>query len=226
MNPPDGKLVDQLVFRWITAGIMGLFAISMVHILRMPPPPGPHSDPVRPKSDLLHPLPSFQLMERSGRVVTEADLAGKYVVANFVFTSCGTSCLRVSERMSEIQKLCEEKEVVLVSVTIDPRSDTAKVLSTFADKFGASQDRWLFLTGETDKVRSLIQDGFLEKGESLTELLIPRPDDGTQGIPLLNRIMVMDRHGGVRSYVDGTEASATSEVMGLIATLQTERAGL
>jgi protein SCO1/2/putative membrane protein len=50
-------------------------------------------------------LVEFNLTDRSGRSVTHADLAGKFLVVNFVFTSCSLSCRAVNDRMEEIQRL-------------------------------------------------------------------------------------------------------------------------
>ena len=94
-------------------------------------------------------LVEFKLTDRSGRSVTQADLTGKFLVVNFVFTSCSLSCRAVNDRMEEIQRLVAGvNDVRLVSLTVDPRSDTPSVLARFADGYYADTNRWLFLTGD------------------------------------------------------------------------------
>ena len=48
-------------------------------------------------------LGPFRLVERSGRVVTEADLAGRVWIASFIFTHCPLSCPRITTVMKGLQ---------------------------------------------------------------------------------------------------------------------------
>src|SRR5689334_3842778 len=60
------------------------------------------------------PVGDFRLTERSGRVVTPADLRGKVWVASFVFTCCTTQCPQISGTMARLQQeLAGEPDVRL-----------------------------------------------------------------------------------------------------------------
>ena len=50
--------------------------------------------------------------------------------------------------------------VQLVSFSVDPEHDTPEVLKAYADRFGASTDRWWFLTGPQPVIYGLIRDRF------------------------------------------------------------------
>ena len=50
-------------------------------------------------------LVDFNLTDRSGRSVTQAELAGKFLVVNFVFTGCSLSCRAVNDRMGRSSAL-------------------------------------------------------------------------------------------------------------------------
>ena len=78
-------------------------------------------------------LGSFRLTERSGRPVTEADLAGDVWVAAFIFTRCPTSCPRISTVMKGLQGPLGDAGVRLVSLSVDPEYDTPEVLTRYAD---------------------------------------------------------------------------------------------
>ncbi|HLP77279.1 MAG TPA: SCO family protein, partial [Candidatus Paceibacterota bacterium] len=94
----------------------------------------PASAPEKP--DRPRQLAAFSLTDRTGRTVTQDDVAGKILVVNFVFTSCSLSCRAVNDRMAEIQRLVgDASDVQLVSLTVDPRTDTPSVLAKFADGF-------------------------------------------------------------------------------------------
>ena len=149
----------------------------------------------------------FALTERSGRPVTDADVAGKILVVNFVFTSCSLSCRAVNDRMAEIQGLIgEAKDVQLLSLSIDPRSDTPAVLTAFADSFGADSNRWLFLTGEKPQLYGLIETSFIPSSPEL-ESSIPG------GFANTDRIMLVDPHGQVCASFNGLQRDAAKAVV-------------
>lgn len=152
-------------------------------------------------------LVPFSLTERNGRTVTQAELAGKFLVVDFVFTGCSLRCRVVNDRMAEIQRLvAAAPDVQLVSLTVDPRSDTPAALTKFADRYKADADRWLFLTGETADVYRLIETSF-----------IPRSPDLAQFIPVgftnTDRLMLVDPHGNVFASFNGLKAEAAAAVV-------------
>ena len=152
-------------------------------------------------------LVKFKLTDRSGRSVTQADLAGKFVVVNFVFTSCSLSCRAVNDRMEEIQRLTAgAADVRLVSLTVDPRSDTPSVLARFAEGHHADTNRWLFLTGDKAELYRVIETSFVPKSPEL-EGLIPG------GFASTDRIMLVDPEGDVWASFDGLKRDAASAVV-------------
>lgn len=159
----------------------------------------------------------FQLIERSGRPVSEADIAGKMVVADFFFGSCSAECLVVSQRMREVQQLTAGMDdVVLVSITVDPKSDTPKVLTRYAAQLNASTNRWLFLTGAKTNIYPFIQDSFL--------LAAGEPDTTVStGFIHSSKIALVDSHGVVRGYYDGLAALAPDWIMRDIQKLRSEK---
>ena len=163
-------------------------------------------------SKLDHPrrLVDFTLTDRTGRTVTQADLAGKILVVNFVFTSCSLSCRAVNDRMAEIQSLLgDTSDVRLVSLTVDPRTDTPSVLAKFADSFHANTNLWLFLTGSKTELYGLIGTSFISKSPEL-EPFIPG------GFASTDRIMLVDRYGVVRGSFDGLKRGVADAVVGEI----------
>lgn len=152
-------------------------------------------------------LAGFSLTDRTGRTVTRAELAGKFLVVNFVFTGCSITCLDVNRRMAEIQALtAAQPDVKLVSLTVDPRTDTPAVLAEFGRRFGADTNRWLLLTGDKPALYELIETSF-----------IPRdPDDPYNFMPggftHTERIAVVDTHGRVRAFFDGLKPETSQAV--------------
>jgi protein SCO1 len=161
-------------------------------------------------------VPDFQLVERSGRPVTRDDLKGKVWVADFIFTTCSGPCPLISKRMSDLQKRVAARDGVrLVSITVDPENDTPDVLKKYADRFGASADRWLFLTGEKSTVRALITNGFTLTAEDGTA-----PD--SERVIHSTRLALVDKHGFIRGYYDGVGDLGIDDLVRDIERLLTE----
>lgn len=140
-------------------------------------------------------LPEFSLTERSGKTVTLNDLRGKVWVADFIFTGCAGPCPVMSKRMQTLQAelLRDRKDSVLcVSFSVDPENDTPEVLREYAETRGADPKRWLFLTGEKKKVRSLVADGF--------KLTVPKTPEEEEELLHSTRFVLVDRKGRIRGY--------------------------
>ena len=162
-------------------------------------------------------LGEFSLTDESGRTVTRAELDGKILVVSFLFTSCSITCPEVTRRMAEIQRLTANAgDVRLVSLTVDPRSDTPPVLAKWGARFGADTNRWIFLTGDKTVLHGLIAKSFLAQDNGDPFNSMPGNFTGTE------RIAVVDRHGRTRNYFDGLRAETPAAVVAEIARLQGE----
>src|SRR5918996_2542572 len=106
-------------------------------------------------------VPQFSLMERDGRRITLSDVKDKVSIINFIYTNCPDTCPIQSAQMRQIQEdFKNEKDLLLVSITVDPSRDTPQVLSEYAKRFSADPGRWLFLTGEKQTIYKFAQEGF------------------------------------------------------------------
>jgi cytochrome oxidase Cu insertion factor (SCO1/SenC/PrrC family) len=152
-------------------------------------------------------LADFSLTDRTGRTVTRAELAGKFLVVNFVFTGCSSTCLDVNRRMTEIQSLTDgQPDVKLVSLTVDPRSDTPAALAEFGNRFGAETNRWLLLTGEKPMLYGLIEQSFIPRDPNDPYNFMPG------GFTHTERIAVVDNHGRLRAFFDGLKPETSQAV--------------
>jgi len=151
-------------------------------------------------------VPDFSLTERSGRRVALAELKGKFWIANFIYTHCPDSCPIQSAQMRELQtEFINERDLRLVSVTVDPELDTPRVLSQYARRFGADPARWLFLTGEKDAIYRLAQQGFLLGAAEIPKE--KRPESGATHTHS-PRFVLIDAKAQIRGYYPSTDAEA------------------
>jgi protein SCO1 len=94
------------------------------------------------------PLPEFRLTDQDGRAVAPADLRGKVVAIDFIYTRCPLPdvCPRLSANFAMLQRRFGAG-LVLLSVTVDPDYDTPAVLREYARRWSAGP-AWRFLTGD------------------------------------------------------------------------------
>ncbi|HEV7666957.1 MAG TPA: SCO family protein [Thermoanaerobaculia bacterium] len=106
-------------------------------------------------------IPDVSLVDQDGKKIHfYRDLIqGKVVAVNFVFTTCSTICTPQGARFAELRKLLGAKagkDVHLISVSIDPQSDTPAKLKAWSEKLGAGPG-WTLVTGEKDEIVRLLK---------------------------------------------------------------------
>ena len=113
----------------------------------------------------------------------------------------------------------DEKDLRLVSITVDPDRDTPNVLTEYAKRFGASPDRWHFLTGRREQLFRLAQEGF-----RLSAVLVSSKDNGGNSIiPHSSRFVIVDRKARIRGYYPGIDADAMVRLRRDLKTLLAEK---
>ncbi|WP_437489541.1 SCO family protein [Sorangium sp. So ce1014] len=100
-------------------------------------------------------VPDEELVDQDGAPVRLRELAkDRVLVVNFVFTTCTTICSPMTAIFGRLQaELGDalEREVRLVSISLDPATDTPERLKGYAEKFGR-RPGWVFLTGSGERV--------------------------------------------------------------------------
>lgn len=162
-------------------------------------------------------LVNFAFTDSSGREVTRDEMRGKILAVSFLFTSCSLTCPEVSKRMAEIQKLtAAAPDVRLLSLTVDPRSDTPPVLAKWGARFGADTNHWNLLTGDQAQLHFVIGTSFLATETNNPFNSMPGNFGGT------DRIAVVDQQGRVRAFFDGLRIETPAAVAAEIARLRKE----
>jgi protein SCO1 len=105
-------------------------------------------------------LPDLLLLDQNGRKVRfYSDLIkGKTVLISFFYTSCIYTCLIQGDVFSRLQAELGDrlgKEVFLISVTIDPETDTPQRLKTWGAQHGL-KNGWTLVTGSRGDMSTLV----------------------------------------------------------------------
>lgn len=117
-----------------------------------PPPPAPLDESARPN------IPEARVLDQNGeRLSFYTDLVrGKTVAINFIFTTCTTICPPLTATFRRVQQqLGGRADVRLISISVDPTTDTPERLKAFASKFKADAG-WSFVTGEKPEIDRLL----------------------------------------------------------------------
>ncbi len=103
------------------------------------------------------PVPDFSLTSETGKSVRLADLHGKVVAINFLYTRCPLPdvCPRLAANFATLQRRFADRmgaDLVFLSVTVDPDFDTPIILAEYAKRWGAKSPGWHFLTGDVSRI--------------------------------------------------------------------------
>jgi protein SCO1/2 len=158
-------------------------------------------------------VPSFQLTNEEGKLFSSDSLKGKTYVVNFIYTRCEGQCKDMSNQLIRVQEAFKkQKEVSIVSFTVDPEYDTANVLKEYAQAHQAIPGKWLFLTGEKEYIYKLGQTGFF----------VSTMEEKDKPLSFLHseKFILVDKHGWIRGFYDGTDQKEVDRLITEIKVLE------
>ena len=185
---------------WFLAALAGVVLIPAVRpLLRFEPDPPPVGSQ----------LPEWRLVDQDGEVFGSTDLAGDVYVASFLFARCPDVCPRMTASLRQLERRFREegvRGVRLVSFSVDPAYDTPGRLRDYARNHGLDEERWSFVTGNEQEVRSLVMDGF---EQPMGERLILW--GGAVDVAHTTRLVLVDQEGRIRGDY-GSDRAGLDEV--------------
>lgn len=145
-----------------------------------------------------HKIPDFIFTTQNGNFLKSEDLKGKFIIANFFFTSCPSICPVMTKQMKRLQGLmkADSSLFVLLSHTIDPENDDVDRLKAFSEHYGANDYNWYFLRGEMDYLYEIAKTGYLSSA------LVDDQEPG--GFLHSPYFVLVDTDGRIRGMYDGT----------------------
>jgi protein SCO1/2 len=107
------------------------------------------------------PVPKFELINQDNKKISNETYKGKVYVLEFFFSTCPSICPKMNLSMLSIEnKFFGNPNFGIVSITIDPEHDTAKVLKEHRELLGVKSSNWNFLTGDKNYILNLSNKGF------------------------------------------------------------------
>lgn len=119
-----------------------------------------HPAPARPAplAERAYAIPDLEVQTQAGRGVQFYSelVEGRVVAMNFVFTSCTTVCPTMGATFARVQKLLGDRQVALISVSIDPANDTPQRLAVWSERLGA-RPGWTLVTGRKPDIDAILK---------------------------------------------------------------------
>ena len=106
-------------------------------------------------------VPDTMLVDQNGREVRlKSDVLGEKTVAiQFIFTTCRAICPVMGAAFAKLQDRLGERlgqDISLVSISIDPVTDTPARMKQWGEQFSA-RPGWRLLTGDKGKIENLLK---------------------------------------------------------------------
>ena len=138
---------------------MGVLAATAV--LAHDPAHEHHAAPAAAPSAAKVVLRDVPLLDATGkRVRLREDVIGNRIaIVNFIYTTCTTVCPVSSATFQQLQKRLGAalgKNVVLITITVDPLRDTPQRLREYAGRYEA-REGWVWLTGAKPDVDAVLK---------------------------------------------------------------------
>ncbi len=135
----------------------------------------------------------FELIDTNNKPFTLGQLRGKVWIADFFFTTCSGICPIMSKNMATLHRsYVLEKDVRLVSFSVNPENDSPEVLAKYAQKLKADTKKWHFLTGSREAIQKVVVNSFKL---------------GAVDEPIFHSsyFVLVDKKAQIRGYYDGTK---------------------
>jgi protein SCO1 len=130
---------------------------------------------------------SFTMISQDGRLVTNADLAGRPYLVFFGYTHCPDFCPTALFDISAVFKeLGPDKKVAALFVTVDPERDTPDVLKTYLENFDS---RIIGLTGDPSRTEAIA------KSFRVYAKKVPGEKSGDYTVDHTGAVYLMDKRG-------------------------------
>ncbi len=135
--------------------------VRNIRVVQTPPLPGNKfaAEPATPALQTGETVPDFSLVAQDGSTLRLADLRGRVVLIDFIYTRCPMpeACPRLSANFAYLQKRLGSR-VDLISITLDPKWDKPPVLQEYARRWAADTRTWRFATGRPEEIRRIAEE--------------------------------------------------------------------
>lgn len=164
-----------------------------------------------------HHIEPFSFTNQDGKTITDKDMDGKIFVVEYFFTTCKTICPKMNDNMAKVyQAFRGQKDVAILSHTVQPEVDTVEQLKRYSLKFDADPEQWNFLTGDKAELYKMAINSYI---------ITAVEDTSNREIPAFihsEKFILVDKEKHIRGFYDGTSASEVKKLIADITELKKE----
>ena len=165
---------------------------------------GNHS--VNEKGDTVyHTVPEWNFINQDGKNISDKDYKNKIYIADFFFTSCPTICPKMTTQLKRVQSLTKDKNIMIVSYSVDAKRDTVEKLKAYVEKNGIETSNWNLLTGDPETIFDLGMYGY--------NLSAMEDENAPGGFLHSQMIVLVDKEGHIRGMYDGTSTEEMDKLV-------------
>ena len=166
--------------------------------------------------ETFHKVPSFNLIDQNGESVTGQTFKEKIYVTDFFFTTCPGICPKMTENMALVQEAFkDDPEVLLLSHSVTPETDSVQVLKTYAENKGAISNKWYLVTGDRKQIYDLGRKTYFVEQD------LGQEKDEDEFLHSENFVLI-DKNKHIRGIYNGLNATAVQQLIADIKTLEKE----
>jgi len=163
-----------------------------------------------------HKIADFKLINQNGKTITQNDYKNKIYVADFFFTTCQTICPIMTSHMADVQKeIINDSEVLLLSHSVTPETDTVEQLKRYAKEKGVNDTKWNLVTGDKKQIYELARKSYLAVKD--------HGDGGAFDMIHTENFMLIDKKKQIRGFYDGTKPDEIERLLNDIKILKKEK---
>ncbi|GAA4450091.1 SCO family protein [Rurimicrobium arvi] len=166
--------------------------------------------------EITHRTGDFSLTDENGAPITADISKGKIQVADFIFTTCGSICPKMTDQMKKVaDAFANDSSLVILSFSVTPWIDSPAQLRAYRKAKGITQPFWHFITGSKSAIYSLARQSYFAE----EELGFTR--DSTEFLHTEHFILT-DKNRRIRGIYNGTLTPEVQQLIKDIRQLQSE----
>jgi protein SCO1 len=152
-------------------------------------------------------IPNFTLIDQNAKLFSQEMIKGDIYVADFFFTTCGGICPKMTSQLQRVQeRFASNPHFKIVSITVDPDTDSSKVLKHYANQYKAKDGFWYFLTGDAEDIYKIAKVDFRLNAMDNN---VAAQEDFVHS----DKLVLVDANRNIRGYYDGTNPEEVDRLM-------------
>ena len=148
----------------------------------------------------------FQFQDQHGFTKSFKGYKNKIIIVDFFFTSCTSICLKMTQNLiTPAEKFKNDTIIQMLSFTVDPKRDSSERLNHYAKTMKAEYSNWDFLTGNKQMIYRMARQNF--------SVTASEGDGGPDDFIHTDKVILVDRHGAIREYYEGTSKTSIDQLI-------------